>query len=398
MLERVLKGSPKYYAWLCFLLAVIGYAFVVYVFQLIYGLQITGLSRNVSWGFYIAQFTYLVGVAAGAVMLVLPAYFHHYKPFKRVIIFGEFLAIGAVVMCMLFIVVDMGQPQRVMNMFLHPTPTSVMFWDATVLLGYLILNAVIGWTTLEAERYDVEPPKWIRYLVYLSIFWAFSIHTVTGFLYAGLPGRHYWLTAIMAARFLASAFCSGPALLLLLLFMLKRLTGFDPGKAVVRPLTLIITYAMGINIFFYCLELFTAFYSGIPGHQHPLIFLFAGHEGLDVWVTGWMWTAVVFAFLSLALLAIPRFRTNDKILPWTLLMLVAATWIDKSLGLLIGGFMPTPYETYQVYTPTFWEVSIGLGIFALGALIVSLLWKIALDVKKEVGEEFDLPADEATKV
>lgn len=236
------------------------------MFQLCYGLKITGLSRNISWGFYIAQFTYLVGVAAGAVMLVLPAYFHHYKPFKRVIIFGEFLAIGAVVMCMLFIVVDMGQPQRVLNMFLHPTPNSVMFWDATVLLGYLFLNAIIGWTTLEAERYDVNPPRWIKYLVYLSIFWAFSIHTVTGFLYAGLPGRHYWLTAVMAARFLASAFCSGPALLLLLLFLLKKLTKFDPGKAVVRPLSLIITYAMGINVFLYCLELFTAFYSG---HSRP---------------------------------------------------------------------------------------------------------------------------------
>ncbi len=187
MLERVLKGTPKFYLWLSFLLCIIGYAFIVYVFQLYYGLKITGLSRNVSWGFYIAQFTYLVGVAAGAVMLVLPAYFHHYKPFKRVIIFGEFLAIGAVVMCMLFIVVDMGQPQRVLNMFLHPTPNSVMFWDATVLLGYLLLNAIIGWTTLEAERYDVNPPRWIKYLVYLSIFWAFSIHTVTGFLYAGLP-------------------------------------------------------------------------------------------------------------------------------------------------------------------------------------------------------------------
>ena len=390
MLERVLKGTPKFYLWLSFLLCIIGYAFIVYVFQLCYGLKITGLSRNISWGFYIAQFTYLVGVAAGAVMLVLPAYFHHYKPFKRVIIFGEFLAIGAVVMCMLFIVVDMGQPQRVLNMFLHPTPNSVMFWDATVLLGYLFLNAIIGWTTLEAERYDVNPPRWIKYLVYLSIFWAFSIHTVTGFLYAGLPGRHYWLTAVMAARFLASAFCSGPALLLLLLFLLKKLTKFDPGKAVVRPLSLIITYAMGINVFLYCLELFTAFYSGIPGHADPFVFLFMGHEGVDAWVNGWMWTAVVFAFASLILLITPRFRTNDKILPWALIMLFIATWIDKSLGLLIGGFTPTPYETIEIYTPSFWEISVGLGIFALGALIVSVLWKIALDVKKEAGEEFEL--------
>ena len=245
MVEKVLKGSPKYYLWILFLLAIIGYAFIVYVFQLIYGLQMTGLTRNTSWGFYIAQFTYLVGVAAAAVMLVLPATFHHYHPYHRVIVFAEFLAIGAVIMCMLFIVVDMGQPQRVLNIILHPTPNSVMFWDATVLCGYLLLNAVIGWTSLEHESRHVPVPRWVKVLVVVSIFWAFSIHTVTAFLYAGLPGRHYWLSAIMAARFLASAFCAGPSILLLALLLLKRLTGFNPGKDVVKSLSLTIAYAMG---------------------------------------------------------------------------------------------------------------------------------------------------------
>ena len=390
MVEKVLKGSPKYYLWLLFLLAIIGYAFIVYVFQLIYGLQMTGLTRNTSWGFYIAQFTYLVGVAAAAVMLVLPATFHHYHPYHRVIVFAEFLAIGAVIMCMLFIVVDMGQPQRVLNIILHPTPNSVMFWDATVLCGYLLLNAVIGWTSLEHESRHVAVPRWVKVLVVISIFWAFSIHTVTAFLYAGLPGRHYWLSAIMAARFLASAFCAGPSILLLSLLLLKRLTGFDPGKAVVKSLSITIAYAMGLNMFFYVLELFTAFYSGIPGHAHPIVFIFTGHEGLSVWLNGWMWFAVVLAFASIFLLAIPKFRNNMKILPWALVMLIIASWIDKGLGLLIGGFSPTPYETYEVYTPTFWEVSIGLGIFAVGALVITLLWKIALEMKREGGEPFEL--------
>ena len=390
MVEKVLKGSPKYYMWLLFLLSIIGYAFIVYVFQLIYGLEITGLTRNISWGFYIAQFTYLVGVAAAAVMLVLPATFHHYHPYHRVIVFAEFLAIGAVIMCMLFIVVDMGQPQRVVNVFLHPTPNSVMFWDATVLCGYLLLNAVIGWTSLEHESRHVPVPRWVKVLVVVSVFWAFSIHTVTAFLYAGLPGRHYWLTAVMAARFLASAFCAGPALLLLALLLLKKLTSFDPGKKVVRSLSITIAYAMGLNVFLYVCELFTAFYSGIPGHSHPIHFIFMGHEGMDVWVTGWMWTAVVLAFVSLFFLAIPKFRHNMKILPWTLVALIIATWIDKGLGLLIGGFSPTPYETYEVYTPTFWEVSVALGIFAIGALVVSILWKIAIEMKREAGEPFEL--------
>ena len=394
MVEKVLKGSPKYYFWLLFLLSIIGYAFIVYVFQLMYGLQTTGLTRNTSWGFYIAQFTYLVGVAAAAVMMVLPATFHHYHPYHRVMVFAEFLAIGAVLMCMLFIVVDMGQPQRVMNVLLHPTPNSVMFWDCTVLTGYLLLNAIIGWTSLEHESRHIEVPRWIKVLVVISIFWAFSIHTVTAFLYAGLPGRHYWLSAIMAARFLASAFCAGPALLLLCLLLLKKLTGFDPSRPVVRSLSITVAYAMGLNMFFYVLELFTAFYSGIPGHAHPIHFLFGGHEGLNVWVTGWMWFAVVLAFASIFFLAIPKYRHNMKILPWALVALIIATWIDKGLGLLIGGFSPTPYETYEVYTPSFWEVSVGLGVFAIGALVISILWKIAIEMKKEGGVPFELPEGE----
>ena len=389
MVEKVLKGSPKYYMWLIFLLAIIGYAFIVYVFQLIYGLQMTGLTRNTSWGFYIAQFTYLVGVAAAAVMLVLPATFHHYHPYHRVIVFAEFLAIGAVIMCMLFIVVDMGQPQRVLNIILHPTPNSVMFWDATVLCGYLLLNAVIGWTSLEHESRHVAVPRWVKVLVVISIFWAFSIHTVTAFLYAGLPGRHYWLSAIMAARFLASAFCAGPSILLLALLLLKRLTGFDPGKAVVKSLSITIAYAMGLNMFFYVLELFTAFYSGVPGHAHPIVFIFNGHEGLNVWLNGWMWFAVVLAFASIFLLAIPKFRNNMKILPWALVMLVIASWIDKGLGLLIGGFTPNMFETVTEYAPTGREIIVALGVYAVGALVLSLLWKIALGVKRETGHFSD---------
>lgn len=385
MIEKVLKGSPAFYIWLLFLGSIVGLGGFTYLFQIKYGLSITGMSRDVSWGFYISQFTYFVGVAASAVMLVLPAYFHHYKKFKKMIILGEFMAISSVLMCMLFIVADMGQPQRMLNVMLHPTPNSVMFYDMMVLMGYLVINALVGWVTLEAERHDVEPPKWIKFFIYLSVIWAFSIHTVTAFLYAGLPGRHYWLTAIMAARFLSSAFASGPSILLLLVFVLRSCTGFNPGREAVQTLTKIITYAMCINVFFFLLEVFTAFYSGMPGHQHPLVYLFAGHDGHASWVTSWMWAAAVMAFLSLALLIPPQFRDNEKLLPWALILLVAASWIDKGLGLLVGGFTPTPFETITEYTPTVPELLITFGIYALGGMVLSILWKIAIEVKKEAG-------------
>lgn len=384
MLEKLLTGPKTYYVWLLFLLCVIAGCGLVYWQQLQTGLTITGMGRDVSWGLYISQFTYFVGVAASAVMLVLPAYFHHYKKFKRMIIFGEFMAVAAVVMCALFIVVDLGQPQRMLNVMLYPTPNSVMFYDMIVLIGYLCLNIVIGWVTLEAELRDVEPPKWVKPLIYLSILWAFSIHTVTAFLYAGIPGRHYWLTAIMAARFLSSAFCSGPAILLLLMLLLRRLTGFEPGREAVRTLATIIVYAMCVNVFFYLLELFTSFYSQIPGHMEPMLFLFAGHGGHLAWVSYWMWAAVIMAFASLAILIPPQWRTGP-LMPVALIMLVAATWIDKGLGLLIGGFTPNMFEAITPYMPTLKEIVVALGVYAVGALVLSLLWKIALAVKKESG-------------
>ncbi|MDL2210615.1 polysulfide reductase NrfD [Desulfovibrio sp. OttesenSCG-928-O18] len=385
MLDKLLKGSKSFYAWVGCLLVVIGIATGAYIYQLTQGLVVTGMSRDVSWGFYIAQFTYLVGVAASAVMLVIPAYFHGFKPFKKMLILGEFLAIAAVIMCMMFIVADMGQPQRVMNVILHPTPNSIMFWDMCVLTGYLILNLLVGWVGLECEKNGVEPPKWIKTLVYVSAIWAFSIHTVTAFLYAGLPGRHYWLTAILAARFLASAFCSGPAILLLLALILRRLTGFDPGRQAIRVLSIIITYAMSINVFFFLLEVFTAFYSQIPGHSHPFAYLFGGHDGHGAWINGWMYMAVFLALFCLALLIPPGFRNNEKILPFALVMLVIASWIDKGLALMIGGFTPNVFDKVTEYAPSLVELTVGAGIFAVGLLILSCLWKIALEVKKEAG-------------
>ena len=205
-----------YKVWLAGLGVVMAAGFCSYLRQLDSGLGITGLSRDVTWGLYIAQFTFLVGVAASAVMVVLPYYLHDCKSFARITVLGEFLAIAAVVMCMLFILVDLGQPTRVLNVLLYPSPRSVMFWDVLVLSGYLVLNILIAFVSLRAEREEVRTPGWLRPVILLSIPWAVGIHTVTAFLYNGLAARPLWLTALMAPRFLASAFASGPALLILL--------------------------------------------------------------------------------------------------------------------------------------------------------------------------------------
>lgn len=383
MLELAVKGTKKYWIWVFALLGVVSIAFAVYLKQLSFGLGLTGMSRDVSWGFYIAQFTFLVGVAAGGVMLVLPYYLHDHKAFGKITILGEFLAIAAVSMCLMFIIADLGQPMRAFNVLLHPTPYSMLFWDMIVLNGYLFINIFVGWTVLEAERNSVAPPKWIKPFIYLSIPWAFGIHTVTAWLYCGLPGRGFWLTAILAPRFLASAFAAGPAFLLLICFLIRRLTGFDPGKKAIQTLAKIITYAIIANVFFFICEVFVAMYSGIPEHIDHLKYLFFGLHGHGVLVP-WMWASMILMLIAIILLVPPATRNNETTLIFALICLFIGTWIDKGLGMIAGGFVPSPLHQVNEYIPSIPELIITAGVWCAGFLILTILFKVAVSVKKEV--------------
>ncbi|WP_294348247.1 sulfate reduction electron transfer complex DsrMKJOP subunit DsrP [Prosthecochloris sp.] len=382
MIEKAFNGDRNYWGWIVFLLVIISAGIYSYINQLTTGLTLTGMGRDVSWGVYIAQFTFLVGVAASAVMVVLPYYLHDYKAFGKIVIIGEFLAVTATIMCLLFILVDLGRPDRILNVMLYPTPNSMLFWDATVLTGYLLLNIVSGWTVLGAERKGVQPPKWVKPVIYLSIPWAVSIHTVTAFLYAGLPGRHLWLTAVLAPRFLASAFAAGPAILILVSFILKKTTGFDAGKQAINKLAVIVTYAAIINFFLLGMEFFTAFYSNIPSHMHGLQYLFFGLHGKGQLVP-WMRVSMIVGLGSLVVLLIPKLRTSSKWLIMACIGIVVSIWIDKGVGLIIGGFVPSPLEEIVGYMPTLGEVSITFGIWAIGILLLTLLLKIAAAVKTQ---------------
>lgn len=382
MIEKALTGSRKYWTWIAVLLVLITVGVIAYAQQLMQGLTVTGMSRDVSWGVYIAQLTFLVGVAASAVMLVLPYYLHDYKKFGKIVILGEFLAVSAVSMCLIFVIVDLGKPMRLVNMFLNPSPNSVLFWDATVLSIYLGLNIFVGWVVLQAEAKQVAPPKWIKPFIYLSIPWAVSIHTVTAFLYSGLPGRHLWLTAILAPRFLASAFAGGPALLILLCLLLRKTTSFDAGKEAIQKLGTIVTYAALVNLFFYSLEFFTAFYSNIPSHMHSLQYLFVGLHGHDALVS-WSWVSMIMMVGSILLLLFPSIRKQEGILAGACIALFISLWIDKGICLILGGFVPTPLEHITEYSVGTIEVLITIGVYSIGALMLTVLYKTAIGVKEE---------------
>jgi molybdopterin-containing oxidoreductase family membrane subunit len=383
MFEQALTGDRKYWGWIGILLVVIAAGGICYLRQLNEGLGITGLSRDVTWGFYIAQFTFLVGVAASAVMVVLPYYLHNFKSFGRITILGEFLAISAVAMCLMFIIVDLGQPGRAINIIRYPSPRSILFWDMIVLNGYLLLNFVISRVSLIAERKGEAPPAWIKPVILLSIPWAISIHTVTAFIYSGLAARPFWMTAVLAPRFLASAFASGPALLILLCLILRRFTRFDAGEEAVKKLATIATYAVLINIFLILMELFTAFYSAIPEHIEHFTYLYWGLEGHSE-LRLWMWASGLLIIVAALIMVNPKLRNHRGMLTFACVAMIASIWIDKGLGMVVTGFVPTPLGHVTPYTPTLPEVLITLSIYATGALLLTGLYKIALSVRGEL--------------
>jgi molybdopterin-containing oxidoreductase family membrane subunit len=377
----VFKGGVKYYAWVLFLCIFIAMGISAYLRQLESGLIVTAMRDQVSWGFYLANFTFLVGVAAAAVLLVIPAYVYHFKPIKEIVLFGEMLAIAAIVMCILFIMVDVGQPLRVWHLLpvlgTMNFPSSMLAWDVIVLNGYLIINTLL--VVYALSRFAAGKPYRLGVvlpLILLSIPWAVSIHTVTAFLYNGLPSRPFWNASILAPRFLASAFCSGPALMLIVLQIMRKVTRVEIDDKAIFKIAEVIAYTMAINLLLLGAEVFKEFYSGSI-HKAPLEYLFHGLHGKTALVP-WTWTALAFNVTAFLIFLIPKARESFIGLNLGAILMVCGVYIEKGLGLVVPGFIPDTLGEIYEYLPSKPEIVITIGVWAMGALLFTLLTKFSI--------------------
>jgi Ni/Fe-hydrogenase subunit HybB-like protein len=381
--RQVLSGGRAYRAWVAFLLAAIAVGATAYVHQARSGLLATNMRDDVSWAFYIGNFTFLVGVAAAAVLLVIPAYVYGWKPLKEVVVLGELLAISALVMCLLFILVDMGRPDRflhVMPLLGTPNfPSSLLTWDALVLNTYLVLNLVLVlyllFKTYRGEHYD---RRVFLPLVLLSIPVSISTHTVTAFLYNGMAARPYWNASILAPRFIASAFCSGPAVMLILFQVLRKAFRFEIKDEAIFKLAELMAYAMFLNLFMLGAELFKEYYSAT---EHLLFtkYLWSGigpHRAL----VPYAWLSLACSVTAFVLFLIPRTRRNFVTLNAGCLLIWAGVYIEKGMGLIIPGFTPSTLGQIYEYTPTATEWGIAIGVFGIGFLVFTVLVKIAVPI------------------
>jgi len=374
-----LEGSKRYQLWLTSLGVITLLGLYAYCEQFTNGLIVTGMTDHVSWGVYIANFTFLVGLAAAAAMLVIPVYAYRNMKLNDVVIFGELLAISVILMCLLFVTVDLGRPDRFMHMLWRFNfPMSMLTWDVVALLGYLLLNIYIcGYILYSAYRGKKPKKKFYLPFIFIAIVWAISIHTVTAFLYVGLGGRPFWNSAIIAPRFLASAFAAGPAFIIICLQIVRRYTPHQIRDDALMVLRRIVQVAMIMNLFFLGSELFTDFYSG-SAHIASMKYLFLGLHGGHALVP-WIWSALIMNIVSIILLLLPASRSM-RALNIACVLAIFGIWIEKGMGLIVPAFIPTPLGEIVEYFPTWRETMVCLGIWAFGLMLYSIMVRVAVPV------------------
>jgi len=372
-------GDWRYHAWMTALTLVALGGVYAYCHQFVHGLAVSGMTDQVSWGMYIANFTYLVGLAAAAAMLVIPVYVYRNLHLHDVVIFGELLAVSVIVMCLLFVMVDLGRPDRFHHLLLRfNIPISMLTWDVIALNGYLLLNLHICGYLIYCAYCGREPSKkfYIPF-VFIAIAWAISIHTVTAFLYVGLGGRPFWNSAIIAPRFLASAFAAGPAFIILTLQIVRHFTSHKVSNDALFTLRRIVQVALIINLFLLLCELFTEFYADTH-HIASAQYLFLGLHGYNALVP-WIWTAIAMNVAATTLFMLPLSRAL-KTLNIACVLAIVGIWIEKGMGLIVPAFIPSPLGEIVEYSPTLHETMICLGIWAFGLLVYTILVRVSVPV------------------
>jgi Ni/Fe-hydrogenase subunit HybB-like protein len=383
-IREMFRGPREYWMLLTALSLVILFGVWRYSEQLTTGLVVTGMSDQVSWGFYISNFAFLVGIAAAAVLLAIPAYIFDRKDMKDVVLVGETMAVAAVIMAILFVVADLGRPDRLWHMIpgigRFNWPTSLLAWVVLVLCVYFLLNVAIPFYILYSLYQGKKPNLRLYFpLVILTMFWAISIHTVTAFLFSANPARPFWHTALLGPRFIASAFASGPALIIIALQLIRKTTTYHVSESVIELLSLIMATALQISLFFVGVELFTDFYNE-GAHAASVHYLYLGLDGFAS-LQSWIWFALTLNVIAVLILMIHPLRQKTVLLNVACVLAFTGIWIEKGMGLVIPGFIPTPLGEVFEYAPTSVELSVAAGIWALGILIFTLLTKAMIAIK-----------------
>ena len=388
-------GSKHYFAWLAGLALLVVLGLYTYLQQVQHGLIITSARHLSPWAtLSYAQFPFFDGLAAGVIVVVVLAVLYGRADFQSVAVFAWALAGSAAIVSMASVLSMLGSLPRLVYIFpvvgTPNFPQSMLPWDVIALNGFLVLSLAIPGYLLYKRHHDEEPHPSLRYFVYLAIVGAIVIQAVVAAILIVNPTRDLWFTALMAPRFITSALASGSAAMILILLAIRRIepAGLATADIEIRDRMLhtlghVIVLALGLNLFSLFAEMFTLGWTG-TSHGLTMEYLLFGleHQG-EVFnlLTPWMWLSLGLEIVAVGLLLRSRTRRSLR----TLWLGAAATFggvfIEKGIIIFVSAFIVSPLG--QVYEPSFTvpEVTIAVSLWALGALVFTLLAKAAIGIR-----------------
>lgn len=382
--KLALRGKWYYWLWLAVLLSGVGVGVKYYGDQLTMGMVVTHLSDQVNWGIYIANFIFMGGIAAASIVLVIAAILYQREDVSQAALIGVAVALSAVIMSSLYILVDLGRPDRLWHMIpfigRYNFPYSLLSWDALVLNVYLVFTLWLTGTLLfrNYRGQGQTAPIMRRWVGVAAIVFVIGMVTVEAFLLSGYEARPFWNTAVLAPRFLAAAFVSGPAVIILVIQVVGWLDKPQATAPAIDLLSTIMQAALLFNLFLVGVEMFTHFYTQ-GEHAISAHYLYFGLQGFGRLVP-WIWIAHGLGVAAVGLVLVRALRQRRVLLNIACLLAIVEIWIEKTMGLVIPGFIPTSMGEVFEYMPASAEIFVSVGVLSIGLLVFTVLAKIALPI------------------
>ncbi|MDO4291317.1 MAG: polysulfide reductase NrfD [Eggerthellaceae bacterium] len=365
----------------CAVLVAAGVA--LWMAQLAGGMVQTGMRNLDSWGLYITCFMFFVGLSAGGLIISSVPKAFGLPGFGGISKVAVMTSIACTVAAIGFVVVDLGQPLRLWELFAYSNLGSPLMWDILVLGTYLILSCVYLWAQLRAER-GVMSHVALRVISVVALVVAVLVHSVTAWIFGLQQGREMWHTALLGPWFVSSALVCGTALVLVACVALRRAGYLGFARENEVKLAKLLGAFVCVDLYFFGCDLLTeAFPQG------------SGMEVVQMLVSGqlapFFWVEVVGCAVCAAICFAPKLRTTPLLVVASLLAIVGI--FCKRVQLLVGGFQVANIDMAGVVTPmtvTNWEAGlagayegmvywpqpiefgVALGVVALAALIFLL--------------------------
>jgi dimethyl sulfoxide reductase membrane subunit len=367
-----------------------------WIYQLTQGLIATGMRDVVSWGLYIFTFAFFVGLSAGGLIMASAAEVFGVKSLRPLARLGVLSAAACVLVAAMTIIPDLGNPQRVWELFRYPNWSSPLVWDVLIIIVYLVF-AVTDLTIM--SRRTMEPgkrAKWLRALAYVGLPAAVLLHSITAWIFGLQISRPWWNTSLMAPLFVTSAILSGVALVALAALVAQRYDKIQVPRETWSALATLMAAAIAVDLFLVACDYITILWGNVPRERAALDTILPGGSWQALFWLEW----IVGGLVPFVLLVIPRYRRRPGLLAIASVLVMVGVYAFR-IELVVGGMLrplvhlapgnalgsyrlgATVFQFDGIYHPTWVEYAIVTGLVAFLALLIVVGYRWLRPVERE---------------